>query len=70
MLHDTQRMEKDDFMGLFCVELSRLNDLTDEYVGVEFMNVYQIDGSCWRWSDIKFIMLIMQQIDLSAQCDD
>lgn len=46
MLHDTQRMEKDDFMGLFCVELSRLNDLTDEYVGVEFMNVYQIDGSC------------------------
>jgi len=43
MLHDT---EKDDFMGLFCVELSRLNDLTDEYVGVEFMNVYQIDGSC------------------------
>jgi len=46
MLHDTERMEKDDFMGLFCVELSRLNDLTDEYVGVEFMNVYQIDGSC------------------------
>ena len=38
--------KKDDFMGLFCVELSRLNDLTDEYVGVEFMNVYQIDGSC------------------------